>query len=473
MSEEPSDTESALEYVPRRNVDPFIESDTEDQPNRSPSAPPRAPGPGGGPPSDDGGPGDDDDGNPPDDEDDYDPGDDDENDNPPDDDEEPGEPGEPGGNDDELEPEAEPEQRPETRDEALSRRFAEALERIANTFPDQPAGPPQAPVAHAPSIGKSSAARAPDTFSGEDPEKLDAFLMQCRLYFRTRRDLFPNQSAKVNFAMTYLTGTAQRWFHVGIEMEEDWGVVEDWSADWPKFVIELRARFGVTDRAGEAATNLENLHMDRGDKITTYNVEFLKYSSQLDWNDEVLRHRYYSGLPFRLQDLLSAREKGKPKTFQGMIDYASRYDGRYWEREREKSHLKSTDSGKKTAASSTATSAPTTSTSSFAKAPSKTPAPYQNSATPALHQKSSTPAPPSKAAFTPAKPDLTDKLGKDGKLTAEERKRRVDGNLCLFCGYAGHKVNECRKRQSTIANAQARRAEACASISESIVDSGN
>ena len=31
-------------------------------------------------------------------------------------------------------------------------------------------------------------------------------------------------------------------------------------------------------------------------------------------------------------------------------------------------------------------------------------------------------------------PDLSSKLGKDGKLTPQERQCRLDKNLCLFCG---------------------------------------
>jgi hypothetical protein len=46
------------------------------------------------------------------------------------------------------------------------------------------------------------------------------------------------------------------------------------------------------------------------------------------------------------------------------------------------------------------------------------------------------------------KPDLMDKVGKDGKLTPEECKHHLDGNLCLFCGTFGHKVNKCRKREA-------------------------
>src|SRR6202045_1977069 len=44
------------------------------------------------------------------------------------------------------------------------------------------------------------------------------------------------------------------------------------------------------------------------------------------------------------------------------------------------------------------------------------------------------------------KPHLEGKLGADGKLTPEECQWCFDNNLCLFCGAAGHKANECHKR---------------------------
>ena len=41
--------------------------------------------------------------------------------------------------------------------------------------------------------------------------------------------------------------------------------------------------------------------------------------------------------------------------------------------------------------------------------------------------------------------DLTDKLGKDGKLTTQERQRHLDNELCLLCGKSGHMVCNCPK----------------------------
>ena len=54
------------------------------------------------------------------------------------------------------------------------------------------------------------------------------------------------------------------------------------------------------------------------------------------------------------------------------------------------------------------------------------------------------------------KPDLSSKLGKDGKLTQQERQRRMDNKLCLFCGKGGHVAHDCRKTMSSASKAKAR-----------------
>ncbi|KIM60845.1 hypothetical protein SCLCIDRAFT_26353 [Scleroderma citrinum Foug A] len=51
-------------------------------------------------------------------------------------------------------------------------------------------------------------------------------------------------------------------------------------------------------------------------------------------------------------------------------------------------------------------------------------------------------------------PKLSDKLSKDSKLTSEERKRRFEQNLCMFCGGSSHKAKECLKSGSRAAKAR-------------------
>ena len=46
------------------------------------------------------------------------------------------------------------------------------------------------------------------------------------------------------------------------------------------------------------------------------------------------------------------------------------------------------------------------------------------------------------------KSNISSKLGKDGKLTAEEQKCCFDNKLCMFCGKAGHMVKYYPKSSS-------------------------
>ena len=52
-------------------------------------------------------------------------------------------------------------------------------------------------------------------------------------------------------------------------------------------------------------------------------------------------------------------------------------------------------------------------------------------------------------------PDLTRKLGKDGKLTPQECQHCMDNSLCLFCGKTGHIAKECPKLTAFAARARA------------------
>ena len=45
---------------------------------------------------------------------------------------------------------------------------------------------------------------------------------------------------------------------------------------------KLRRHFGLLNPIGEAANMLNNLYMKPGNKISTYNVDFMCYASQLD-----------------------------------------------------------------------------------------------------------------------------------------------------------------------------------------------
>jgi len=41
---------------------------------------------------------------------------------------------------------------------------------------------------------------------------------------------------------------------------------------------------------------LNNLQMKPSDRITTYNIEFMRYTFQLDWDNNILCYKYYQRL---------------------------------------------------------------------------------------------------------------------------------------------------------------------------------
>jgi len=63
--------------------------------------------------------------------------------------------------------------------------------------------------------------------------------------------------------------------------QEDQGIFQDWLSNWNLFVNELCQHFGLLDLIGKAANILDNLYMKPGNKISTYNVDFMCYVSQL------------------------------------------------------------------------------------------------------------------------------------------------------------------------------------------------
>ena len=134
--------------------------------------------------------------------------------------------------------------------------------------------------------------------------------------------------------MTYVSGVVQDWLQVALE-QEDRGVHHAWLYSWSFFVKEMHTYFGIPDITAEAAHSLDHLRMNPDDRIAIYNLAFLRYSAQLQWTESALCHRYYSGLPDRIQDIISTREGGKPSTFQTLYSTVISIDNHFWERKHE------------------------------------------------------------------------------------------------------------------------------------------
>ena len=57
--------------------------------------------------------------------------------------------------------------------------------------------------------------REPNPFDGSNPKKLPTFLLRCKLNFWDHKDLFQDETTKVNYVLSYLKGPALDCFKPG------------------------------------------------------------------------------------------------------------------------------------------------------------------------------------------------------------------------------------------------------------------
>ena len=306
------------------------------------------------------------------------------------------------------------------------------------------------------SSSKRAKTKEPDTFDGSDPKKLNNFILLCNLYFR-QNSAYSNDAAKINFALSHLRGIALEYFEPSVIDSDNYPA---WMDNWSAFVLTLRTQFGPIDPAGDAENSIDHLKMQDNQRIVKYNVEFNRLAIHTGWDENVLRHRYYTGLAERIKDIMG--HQPKPATLDAMKLLAHTIDARHWERIREKSRSgksksddkadDKTDKGKKSddKGKSNASNIPGPSHNN-----------NNNNSNNSKGNKNSNNNKPNKASSSSASTNpLADKLGKDGKLTQQERQRRLDNNLCLFCGGPGHTAANCNKASSAAAKAKARAAQA-------------
>ena len=174
-----------------------------------------------------------------------------------------------------------------------------------------------------------------------------------------------------------------------------------------------------------------------------YNVEFNCLAIQTGWDDSILRHHYYSGLAEQIKDVMG--QQGKLATLKAMKVLMHSINSRHYERlckksrsEKGKSNKEKSDKDK----SNEKTGNPNSSNNSSNSNNNKKNKSHQNcnSGKPTSSRNSAA---------------LSDKLGKDGKLTPQERQHRFDNNLCMFCGRTGHTAKDCPKSSSSASKARA------------------
>ncbi|KIN96834.1 hypothetical protein M404DRAFT_32882 [Pisolithus tinctorius Marx 270] len=201
---------------------------------------------------------------------------------------------------------------------------------------------------------------------------------------------------------------ALEWFKpdlLGLNDPNNWRL---WMDSWREFILELQTTFGPHNLVADAKSQLDHLHMKES------------------YRDGALRHHFYSGLPDWIKDKLCHLAQEIDACYwecKEQVQWASKHQG-LSNSSNHKSGGSGNNSQPKTSQDKSKTGSNNNSGSSPKPASSK----------PGNSNNSNSPKP---------KPS---KLGKDRKLTPEECKHCIDGNLCMFCGGSSHFTNKCPKK---------------------------
>lgn len=325
--------------------------------------------------------------------------------------------------------------------EDMLSRMNQTLERLAllaaptpSTTPLPPMQPPPPPPPpQTLSQTRSAKVSPPDMFTG-DRHKLHLYLSKCRHNFLSRPELFATEHQKVLFASGYLDGAAYNWFQPLLDQYSR-ALSGDTSEESPaefqsfeQYAKSLENTFGDPDIVRSKERELRNLNQVTS--VATYLADFSRIKGFVRWNDEALASQFYKGLKPVVKDGL-VYENPAPSTLAQLSAAALRIDSRQFERLLErKSESPAQPQGPRMPRNPAAYPFPPSPRPNATPTPSPTPR-----AAPV----------PSSDGSTPMELDLIQphQSRLRGPLSNEEKQRRRELNLCLYCASPNHRVPTC------------------------------
>ncbi len=158
----------------------------------------------------------------------------------------------------------------------------------------------------------------PAVYSGE-PLLCRSFLATCSLHITLQPSSFPTEDSKVAFVITLLTGRAALW---GTTV---WEQKHHCCSSFQSFSEELKKVFDRAASGREAARELAELRQGNR-SVTDYSIEFRTLAAECKWNYEAQWDMFRHGLADRIINEIYTQEL--PTSLDGLIDLAIRVDAR-------------------------------------------------------------------------------------------------------------------------------------------------
>jgi hypothetical protein len=254
------------------------------------------------------------------------------------------------------------------------------------------------------------APRSPGALKLPLPEKYDGkrhlfrqFINSIKLHFSVSTDQFPNDVAKTAFVASLLRGSALDWITPYLEQQDPI------LSSWQDFESRFKAMFDDPHRAKTAVTKLTQLRQGRR-PVVAYAAEFRRIIMDADFDNNAQVYWFRVGLSDPILDELThtSAETELDKFIAQCVLIDTRLREREVERSRRSRVMMSSSSSR----------------SSHSSVPDA------------------------------MEIDSTSTSTRHGPISADERKRRLENDLCLYCGRGGHRKAACPLKSG---NGQARR----------------
>ena len=260
----------------------------------------------------------------------------------------------------------------------------------------------------------------PKTFHGQQSE-FTRFLIQFTLIYETDPDRYSTDAAKIAFAASYLDGSAEEWVKLHVDLVT--GTTPTFPT-WASFTQALKAAFDDPDAYQTAEEKIHKLKQGNRD-YTKYYTEFITYATILEWDERTKISFFKRGLNGELQKLLLTNTD-PTRIFTEYVSFAIKLDNNLRAHKQRKYITSRTNDGRFSQPT------PTTATGSH-------PGPMDLSATRHLNYQN----------YQNYQKFISQKRG---PIDQNERDRRRDNNLCMYCGNPGHWASTCPLKKNKTSN---------------------
>jgi hypothetical protein len=275
-------------------------------------------------------------------------------------------------------------------------------------------------------------AKNPAPFSGRRRRYLRTWICENEICFRTAPNLYQSDTLKIMFAASFLEGDAKSWFTNYFRHPAS---LPAFMSKWDLFVAELQLNFGLEDELGVAEEDMRRLTMADSDHASYFAAQFRAIRSRFcgAWSDRTLRNQYYLKLAPRLRSIFISAGTPVPTTLAPLMALASRFDRAHWANDELNRSIAL--EAAKVESDSSGSLLPTKLIATLITSPTTSVLPLPTMADTSI---------------------LAAHLTKGGKLTLEEKQRRIDAGACFYCGEVGHLTAQCPKKvRSHTTNASA------------------